>query len=307
VRLRKHAEGIEADFAGTACQQPAPINCTFACLRAAVIGSIIAAIDPDLPLNAGLTELVDVRAPLGSMVNPTYPAPTFGTTADPAARAMETVLRALGQLVPDLVAAGSYSTGQNATGGGTTAGGEEFLWYSYQAGGCGAWAGGDGNSAEWHLMANSKNESMEAWEARYPVEHLSHRLVPDSGGAGRWRGGLAVERSWRVLAQTRLSGIADHHEIAPHGLFGGQAGAPNAFALIRGGVRRSLQAWFGLLSPSKFANLALDAGDVFVTVQGGGGGYGEPADRDPAALAADLRGGYVSTEAAQRLYGRRSP
>jgi N-methylhydantoinase B/oxoprolinase/acetone carboxylase alpha subunit len=210
---------------------------------------------------------------------------------------METMLRALIQLAPERVAAGSYSTGQNATGGGRLPDGREFLWYSYQSGGCGAWHGGDGNAAEWHLMANSKNESMEAWEARYPVEFLEYRLVPDSGGAGRWRGGLGTERRLRLTEPTRLSAISDHHRIGPEGRIGGRSGTPNGFAIERDGERRTIQELYGLPSPSKFANLPLAAGDVFVTTQAGGGGYGDPDLRDPAAIAADLLDGYVTLEA----------
>jgi N-methylhydantoinase B/oxoprolinase/acetone carboxylase alpha subunit len=304
VTIGRREDGtVVADFTGTSPQADAPINCTLACTRAAVIGSLTAMLDPELPLNAGITELIDLRAPLGSMVNPTYPAPCFGTTADPAARAMETVMRALGQLLPDRAVAGSYDTGQNVTGGGRTADGGEFLWYSYQSGGCGAWRGGDGNSGMWHLMANSKNESCEAWEARYPIRYVEYRLVDDSGGAGEWRGGLGTERRIEVEVPTRLSAISGHHGIGAHGIEGAGTGLPNGFFIERGGERRSVQERYGLASPSKFANLPLEAGDVFVSTQGGGGGYGDPRARDRAAVAADVRAGYVSPDRAAELYG----
>jgi N-methylhydantoinase B/oxoprolinase/acetone carboxylase alpha subunit len=241
-----------------------------------------------------------VIAPEGSMVNPVYPAPCFGTTADPADRTMETVLRALGELAPDRIIAGSYSTGQNVTAGSVDADGSEVSWYSYQSGGTGAWAGGDGNNGEWHLMANSKNESMEAWETRYPVRFEWYRLVDDSGGAGRWRGGLGTERALRVLAPTTISAISDHHRTGARGVDGGREGAPNGFAVVRDGVRRTVQEWFGLASPSKFSNLELATGDVFVTTQGGGGGYGDPSQRDAEALAADARSGYTSAPPTHR-------
>jgi N-methylhydantoinase B len=304
VAITRREDGsVLADFAGTSPQVDAPVNCTFGCTRAAVIGSLIGVLDATIPLNAGVTELIDVRAPLGCMVNPTYPAPTFGTTADPAARTMETVMRALGALLPERAVAGSYSTGQNATAGGRTADGEEFLWYSYQSGGCGAWNGGDGNSAMWHLLANSKNESCEAWEARYPLRYRGYALVDDSAGAGRWRGGLGTERRIEVTAPTRLSACSDHHRIGPHGIAGGGDGLPNGFFIERDGERQTVAERFGLPSPAKFANLPLQPGDVFVSVQGGGGGYGDPHERDRDAVAADVRDGYVSRERARELYG----
>jgi N-methylhydantoinase B len=304
VHIRKTPEGLHADFTGSAPHQMAPINCTLACTRAAVIGTLVATIDPDLPLNDALIERIHVNAPLGSIVNPTYPAPTFGTTADPANRVMETLLLALAQLVPDRVAAGSYSTGQNVTGGGFTAAGDEFLWYSYQSGGTGAWEGGDGNNGEWHLMANSKNESMEAWEIRYPLRFLEYGLVPDSGGAGRWRGGLGTRRRILLEADTRLSGIADHHFTGAHGTRGAGVGLPNGFGIERDGVTRTLQETFDLESPSKFSNLRARAGDIFVSTQGGGGGVGPAVDRSREEVDRDLLDGYVSPDAVRELYRR---
>jgi N-methylhydantoinase B/oxoprolinase/acetone carboxylase alpha subunit len=302
VRVTKRSHKIVADFTGTSQQALAPINCTLACTKSAVIAAVIAVSDPEIPLNAGLTELIDVIAPPGSLVNPEYPAPTFGATADPVDRVSETVLRALHALVPGRVPAASYATGNNVTGGGVDRDGRQFLWYSYQSGGCGALHGKDGNSAEWHLMANSKNESMEVWESRYPVEFLSYRLIEDSGGAGRWRGGLGTERRIRLLADTRLSAISDHHRVGAQGLAGGGDGLPNGFAVEREGSRRSFQEIFGLPSPSKFSNLPLGAGDVFISVQGGGGGYGNPRERSSESIGRDVREGYVSPEAAVREY-----
>ena len=194
--------------------------------------------------------------------------------------------------------AGSYSTGNNVTGGGLRADGSQFLWYSYQAGGCGARPWADGNTAEWHLMANSRNESMEVWETRYPVEFLSFSLLPDSGGPGRYRGGLGTERRVRITEPTRLSGISDHHRIGAVGLQGGHAGLPNGFAIERDGKRAPLDELFGLASPSKFANLPVRAGDVFVSIQGGGGGFGDPKERPRDRVRADVEAGYVSPEQA---------
>ncbi len=303
VRVTKSSTGVSVDFTGTDPQAFAPVNSTLACTKAAVICSLIAVVDPDIPLNAGVTELLEIVAPPGSLVNPLPPAPTFGATADPSDRVSEALLKALARLAPERVPAGSYSTGNNCTGGGLRQDGSQFLWYAYQAGGCGARPWADGNSAEWHLMANSRNESMEVWETRYPVEFLSFGFIPDSGGAGRFRGGLGTERRMRVTEPTRLSGISDHHLVGASGLQGGGPGLPNGFALERDGERRSMQETFGLDSPSKFANLPLRAGDVFVSIQGGGGGFGDPHDRDRALVRADVEAGYVTPGPAAALYG----
>jgi N-methylhydantoinase B/oxoprolinase/acetone carboxylase alpha subunit len=296
VRVTKRPDGVTVDFTGTDPQAASPINSTLACTKAGVIAPLIAITDPETPLNAGVTSLIEIIAPSGTLVHPTSPAPTFGATADPSDRVAETVLRALALLAPERVIAGSYSTGNNVTGGSIESSGKTALWYSYQSGGCGARHGHDGNSAEWHLMSNSKNESMEVWETRYPIEFLEYALIQDSGGPGRWRGGLGTIRRSRITAPTRLSGISDHHFNGAHGLAGGKPGLPNGFRLERHGEKHSLQEVYGLLSPSKFANLPLKSGDVFVSIQGGGGGYGDPTSREAAAIAVDLREGYVSDD-----------
>jgi N-methylhydantoinase B/oxoprolinase/acetone carboxylase alpha subunit len=298
VRVAKTPDGVLADFTGTDPQANAPINSTLGCTKAGVVAVVIALCDATLPLNAGVTDLIRVVAPPGTLVHPVFPAPTFGATADPVDRVSEALLKAFEALVPDRVRAGSYATGNNVTGGGLGPDGLPFLWYSYQSGGCGAVLGHDGNSSEWHLMGNSRNESMETWEARYPVEYLGYRLIPDSGGAGRFRGGLGTERRLRLLADTRVSGISDHHRVGARGSAGGRPGLPNRFLVERGGISRPIEELYDLPSPSKFSNLQLQRGDVFVSIQGGGGGFGDPRDRDPALLSEDVADGYVSAAAA---------
>ena len=303
VRIEKEGGRVRVDFAGTSPQVAGPVNSTLACTSAAVVTALIAVVDPDVPLNHSVLECIEIDAPVGSLVNPVFPAPTFGSTADPADRVNETVLEALAELAPDRVPAGSYATGNNVTGGGMDADGRPFLWYSYQSGGCGARPDKDGNAAEWHLMANSKNESMEVWESRYPVEFLSYGLVPDSGGAGRWRGGLGTERRLRVTAPTHLSGTADGHHRGPRGAAGGRPGMPNRFLIARDGDERPIEEVFDLPSRSKFANLRLEPGDVFISRQGGGGGFGDPRQRAAEAVREDLRAGYVSRARADETYG----
>jgi N-methylhydantoinase B len=195
VTVKKTKDTVTADFSATHAQVMAPINCSIACTKAAVVGSLLATIDPNIPLNSGLMDCIELVTLPGTIVHPTHPAPTFASTADPVDRACEAMLRALGQLVPERVPAGSYSTGNNVTGGGFDDQGKEFLWYIYMAGGCGAHRDRDGSNAEWHLMSNCKNESMETWEVRYPVEFLSYSLLPDSGGAGAMRGGAGNRAS----------------------------------------------------------------------------------------------------------------
>src|SRR5207247_10952634 len=106
VRVSKRADGVVADFTGTDRQASAPVNCTLACTKAAVLAVVVALTDAELPLNAGVTDLIEVIAPPGALVNPRYPAPTFGSTADPVDRVSEALLKAFEPLAPGRIRAG---------------------------------------------------------------------------------------------------------------------------------------------------------------------------------------------------------
>jgi len=296
-------EGVRVDFSGTAAQAMAPINTTLVNARAAAYAAVIAAVDPHVPVSSGCLDLIDVYVPEGTLMNATWPAPIYAGTADPNNRACETVLRAFAKIEPERVPAGSYATGNNSVGFGTDPQTkEDFLWYIFEAGGLGARANVDGNSADWHLLPNCKTESMEIWEARFPVQFEGYGLVPDSGGAGRQRGGLGTERRIRVLCATSVHAVADRHRVPPYGIEGGSDGTCNAFGIERAGVSYR-PSELGALSDSKFGRLDLQPGDVFVVHQGGGGGYGPPSDRRFEDIDRDLRMGYVTPEGAEASYG----
>lgn len=304
VTITKTPDKIVVDFAGTDPQSLSTVNCSEGCARAATYIPLIAVLDPDVPLNQGVIDLIEFRAPRGSLVNPVYPAPCFASTADPGDRISEIMQLALGKLLPDRVTAGCYATGNNLTAGGyDPARHEDFIWYIFESGGCGARATKDGNSAEWHLMANCKNESMEVWEQRYPLRFQRYELVQDSAGPGKWRGGLGVTRELELTLPTTLTANADRHVLPPNGLFGGGSGSVNRFSIIRDDQNKTFKQWFNIPSPSKFSNMPARIGDVLAVTQGGGGGYGDPLERELDLVAADVIDEYVSAERAHRDYG----
>jgi N-methylhydantoinase B len=304
VTITKVPGKIVVDYTGTDPQAMGTVNCTQAVTHAGTLVPIIAVLDAEIPVNQGLLDLIEIRTPAGTLVHPVYPAPCFTATADPADRVSEVMQLALGKLLPARVMASSYATGNNLTGWGVDArSGEEFLWYIFESGGCGARATKDGNSAEWHVMANCKNESMEVWEQRYPVRFLRYELVPDSGGPGTWRGGLGVTRHLELLRPTVLTANADRHVIPPSGFFGGRDGTVNRFTIIRDGQELTFKELFGTASLSKFSNLPAEAHDVLAVTQGGGAGYGDPLERAPELVAQDVKNGYVSPTRARTDYG----
>ena len=288
IKITKSPDKFIVDFDGTARQAPTPVNATIISASAGVFSAIVALIDPAAPINAGVFDLIDIRAPEGTIVNAVWPAPVYGCTFEMAKRVPETILKAFADRVPAQVAAGSFGSGNNLSARfRDLATGAESVWYNYYEGGQGATAFGDGNDGVYFWAETSLNQPIEVWEHKYPVLVERYALREGSGGRGKFRGGLGTVHEIRIIEDHYLSGLADRHRIAPCGLAGGEPGLPNRWSVRRDGVTRELGEVFGLKSPSKFYNVHLRRGDVLIIETGGGGGYGNPAERATAAAERD--------------------
>jgi hypothetical protein len=171
------------------------------------------------------------------------------------------------------------------------------------------WGGrpnGDGNSAQCAIVGNCRNTPVEVFETRYPWRTLSYRLRRDSGGPGKYRGGLGTDRVMEVIApEITLSVLMDRMKVQPWGIFGGQGGNNAGVFIQRRGDDefRTFQEVFGTVSPTKFANIRLQQGDKVLLRSAGGGGYGNPGQRSPEQVLADVRRGVISAEQAREAYG----
>jgi N-methylhydantoinase B len=144
-------------------------------------------------------------------------------------------------------------------------------------------------------MTNTLNTPIEAIERAFPVLMTRYELRPDTGGAGQHRGGCGITRAWRLLAGScTLTLLTERVRLAPRGLQGGADGGRAAHAVWRGGMCEAL--------PAK-CTLALQLGDEVEVNTPGGGGLGDPRDRDRMAVRRDVRNGLVSPEAARSAYG----
>lgn len=300
------------DFTGSARQARGPINAPYAVTASNVYCPFLEVASPDIPTNHGCYRPITVIAPPGSVVNPDHPAPVVGGNVETSARVSEGVLGALAQAIPERVIAPSHGSFLNLTGGGhDPAAGRDFVFYIYREGGWGGRPGADGNSAVFGTWSNDRQSSMEANEQAYPIRFEAHALTLDSDGAGRDRGGLGTTMVIRVLCPSlRLSLVAERCRSSPFGMFGGHPPEPLAgglwnhllFRLADGRAGTAVEL-FGRMSPSKWGDIELHAGDVIEYVTVGGAGYGDPAARDGARVAADVEQGYVSGVRAARLYG----
>jgi N-methylhydantoinase B len=211
-------------------------------------------------------------------------------------RVLDAVNGALAQLIPERVPAAGEGGNTLAIFGADRADGGRFVFYELVVGTWGGTPEADGNDGLTNPASLAANVPVEVAEQEYPIVVERYGLVPDSGGAGLHRGGLAVERVWRCLTpRTSLIVRSDRATHPPYGLAGGAAGAPSSNVLVRlDGGRDTLPPMF---------STEIEAGDVFEHRTAGGGGWGDPLERDAAAVVADVADEKVSPSAARELYG----
>jgi N-methylhydantoinase B len=253
-------------------------------------------VDPLVPTNEGLYRTVSIVAPEGLVVNPVAPAAVSSRNMTSMILA-EALTNALGQAAPSRsVAAGGPGQGCISAGVDPRSG-RYFINYENLAGGQGARCDGDGMDVVMINMTNTSNLPIEAMEVEFPVRIERYELVQDSGGAGKYRGGLGVLRDMRVLGENASVSLRSARQRFPApGLAGGQPGGLGAF--IRNWGTPS-ETRLGLTT----SGTPLANGDVLRVITPGGGGYGDPKQRDPAAIRRDLIEGKISAKAARETYG----
>ncbi len=295
VNIHKQDDECVVDFEGTAPQVKGNINCPLATVHAAVYYALIAVIDPHVPPNSGCYRPFRVETTPGTIVNPNPPA-AVGARTNTSQKITEAMLLALSQAVPDNVMAGSHGQITNCGFSGYhPQTGRRFVYIDIQGGGAGARPTKDGRDGQDSHLARFKNTPIEAVELEYPVRILRYEFIPDSGGAGKYRGGLTVRRDIEMLTNdVTLARYGDRQRFAPFGLFGGKEGSKGKFVLNPDTPEER---------PLKSKGLdVLKEGDVVSLRLPGAGGYGDPLERDPDLLLADVRDGKVSLESARQDY-----
>ncbi len=282
----RHRDGrLTFDFAGTDAQRPGNVNAPEAVTVSCVAFAVRAALDPDLPANAGVMRPVRVLAPAGSLVAARFPAAVGAGNVEVSQRIADVCLRALAQAVPDRVAAASQGTMNNLLVGRAHPGASGAAWVYYET--IGGGQGGRpprpgvpgarplaGMSGVHTGMTNTRNTPVEALERAYPMRVLRQRLRRGSGGDGAAPGGEGIERELLVLDDVVVSLITERRVSAPWGLGGGGPGAVGENWLLPGGDEARAERL-----PDK-CTVRLAAGDVLRMLTPGGGGWGPPPGPD---------------------------
>jgi len=288
---------LVADFAGTSDQVLGPLNARISAARSATYYVCKAVIDPNLPTCAGAYRPIDVRASEGSLLQATYPAAIGNANIITDQRVVDAMLGAFYQAVPDRVcAACSGEMNLVNIGGIDPRSGEYYNYVETYGGGQGAMHDRDGQDGIHTHLTNTRNAPVEVIERTYPLEVLRYGLIPDSEGAGKFRGGCGMLRQLRCLGdRVTVTISSDRRRFTPWGIeTDHRARGAHCHVTSPNGQVREL--------PTKVVAV-LEKGDVLCVETPGGGGWGNPREREREAIDQDVREGLISADRAAAVYG----
>ncbi|GAB7386468.1 hydantoinase B/oxoprolinase family protein [Bacillaceae bacterium] len=294
LTIRKDSERMIVDFEGTDSQTKGPVNWPMDGRHFSKwLGAFLKGLVPGIVINEGLTRVFQCMIPPETVLSARFPAPT--------ADRMQCMLRLIGAYT----AAMAKATKGNVVADmqniqiyaiyGKDEDGKPFLYREIFGGGSGARPYADGTDMV-DLVPNSKNLPAEFIEQRYPVIVERVGAYIDSGGPGKYRGGLGYLKDVRTLVDGYFSIVAYRTEFACFGVNGGKAGKPGVCWINPGTPQEKKIIHSHEAIPVK-------AGDIIRITTPGGGGWGDPLDRDPEQVRLDVQRGIVSIESAKNDYG----
>ena len=294
VRARKQGGRLSLDFSGSDPQTAGPVNLIATVARAVSILAVVAAADPDTRINAGLADTVDFIVPEGKVVSPVRPA-TVNHYFPTAHLVYSCVLAAMGRINPArAVAPSGLGAGGASIGYKRSRGGKPAVLYELMVTSLGGTARHDGAAIVHPMSHFTPATAVEILETEYPVRVLRFDIRRDSAGAGLHRGGIGYVREYEVLEDCVLTVRSSNHQNPAWGVHGGQSPMPSRVVLNPDGPHPEP------LEP--IVTRPLRRGDVLRFEQSGGGGFGRPQDRPDELVEADVLDGYVSEDAARRVY-----
>ncbi|MEM3095881.1 MAG: hydantoinase B/oxoprolinase family protein [Nitrososphaerota archaeon] len=299
VRMTISDDGIHYDLTGSDKYVGTFLNGAFGSSFSAVIAGT-KFFFPDVPLNSGFYRVVNATLPENTVVNAPWPLPVTGFCSGAYEKIMNSIIELWSYLMPERAMACSFNLEYLLVGGWDRRPGynRHFMWYDWMVGGYGGRNGLDGANASAPLFGMGLSvQPLEGQERLNPVITLKHDIIPDSGGPGKWRGGCGVEKGGIITDADRvlMSYMADRERIISWGIMGGLPSIKMGVTLKAAEGDR----WLGCY----FSGIPLKKGDAFTRPSAGGGGYGDPLERDPRMVLEDVLDGYVTVARARKDYG----
>ncbi|MEW5920251.1 MAG: hydantoinase B/oxoprolinase family protein [Bacillota bacterium] len=295
INIIKKGDGIKVNFDGTSKQVKGNINCPIATTYAGVYYTIICVVDPSVAANSGCYRPVKLDVEEGLIVNPRMPGAVASRT-NTSQKIVEAMLKAFSTAIPDRVVAGSHGQISTCAFSSYDKKGRRFVYTEIQGGGAGARPTKDAREGQDSHLARFMNTPVEAAEMEFPVRVECYEFIPDTGGAGKFRGALSMRKDIRFLCDNvSFARYGDRQKFGPFGLFGGSEGAMGRFILNPGkpGEKRMRSKGLDTLQYDDVISLQLP----------GGGGYGNPLERDPELVKQDVLDGKISLATAKDTYG----
>ncbi len=294
VTITVAGDTIAVDYAGTDAQTSGSINANIEWTASCTYAAIRTALDPSIPTNAGFYRPVRISAPQRSFVHTEHPAPV-GSRGQVGYRVRSAVLGALALhlkgRVPACIGGSDYCFAMS----GRRQDGRPFLCVeTHVVTGHGGGPDRDGQDAGPYCLANAANVPVEVLESEFPLIVEEYGFLPGSEGPGCFRGALGIVRQYRFLADSVLTVRSDRQHVQPWGLFGGSSSTRPRLLLNPGAAGREL--------PSKFVQ-PFSEDQVLRVEMAGGGGYGNPFERDPGAVLDDVRQEKIGIAHAEAAYG----
>lgn len=293
------ADGIaDFDFSASDPQANGPVNLRPSMVEACVFYGLIGCLGPNLAFNDGMRDVVRLTFAPRTITNAAPPA-SVSNYQMVNLKLVDVILEALSRFHPDRAIANAGSSSALGIAWRDSRPGQSTMQYEIIGSAYGGGMGHDGVSATATHLSNLHITPIEILETEFPCRIARFDLVPDSGGAGAWRGGLSMRREYQLLADAVVIRRFDKSKVPPQGLAGGAPGGSSRF-VVRFGAADAFEA------PAS-GRYEMKAGEKFLLQTAGGGGFGDPRRRDPAALARDIAEGYVSAVGAERDYGAGEP
>ncbi|WP_136162693.1 hydantoinase B/oxoprolinase family protein [Sphingomonas flavalba] len=293
--MRREGDRVILDFDGTDPQSDASINFYLNENMFKMFFGIymIMVFDPQILFNDGFYDLIEVRIPEGSLLKPRFPAALSGRT-HALGRIFDILGGLLGQKTPEFLNAAGFSSSPHLFYSGVDAGGQWFQLFQIGFGGIPGRPLGDGPDGHslWPGFTNVPNEFLERY---FPLRIERYETAPDSGGAGLHRGGNGIHMTYRFLEPGVIAIHDDRWFVPPWGVNGGAPGARARKILEKADGTQTIVG-------NKLEQLQVEAGDQLHYITWGGGGWGDPLERDPALVAREWHQGLVTADGARR-YG----
>lgn len=309
VTVHVEGDGLIVDYYGSDPQAKGPVNGTLGVAWGAAYNAVLQLTDASIPKNSGCFRPIKVIAPPSTVVNVDYPGPCVGGNTETHCRVANTVMGALAPALKSRSAATDGASHSNFLfGGNDPETGEFFCCYDLTPVGWGGRAFADGNDAVGGINGNCPHIPVEVFEYRFPFHVEEFKLVEGSGGAGKHRGGHSISKTLTAQADMTYSYMSDRQKISPWGIHGGKEGGRAELLMVTKaseGDWKTVSELFGKPSPSKFANVPIARGDRIRISSPGGGGWGDPAERDRQSVVDDVLDGWITSEEAERIYGVR--